>query len=141
MKRIFSILTVILILTAMLHISVANHYCGGDIAASKISLSGELATCGMEGTEDSCPLKLPGESLKSHCCDDVVSVYSFDNTYTPVNSLVPETFRFTTQILAFPVCVAVQKPDLLPLFYTNVSPPGALMSTNVDLSNICVFRI
>lgn len=141
MKKVFSILTVILVLAAMLHISVARHFCAGEIAASKISLSGELATCGMEGSEDSCPFKLPGGHLKSHCCNDVVAVYSFDNTYTPVNSFVSESLRFSNQIFAYHVSVVVQKPDLLQLFYTNVSPPGALMSTNVDLSDICVFRI
>ena len=139
MKKVFSILTVILVLTAMLHISVTRHYCGGEIAASKISLSGKLATCGMEGTEDSCPL--PGDHLKSHCCDDVVSVYSTDNIFTPAYSFLPEAFKINIQLLGLSSVLPFHYPDLITSFYTNVSPPGALMSTNVDLSDICVFRI
>ena len=33
----------------MFHISVATHYCGGQIAASRVTLTGKLASCGMEG--------------------------------------------------------------------------------------------
>jgi hypothetical protein len=140
-KKVFSILALILLLAVMLHISVARHYCGGELAASKISLSGGLASCGMEGTEESCPHDPPGNHLKSNCCDDVVTLYGFDNTYISGNTLVSKSFRFTYQILVLHICGAVQKPDPGTLFYSDVSPPGFLMSTDVDLSDICVFRI
>jgi hypothetical protein len=55
MKKGTSISLVILILTGMLHLTVANHYCGGKIAASKVSSSGQLANCGMEGTDKQVP--------------------------------------------------------------------------------------
>jgi hypothetical protein len=71
MKKVLSISLVLLMLTAMLHLSVATHYCGGKIAASKISLSGELASCGMEGEGKEIPL--PETNLFAHCCDDIVT--------------------------------------------------------------------
>ena len=140
-KKVFSISTVILLLTAMLHISVAKHYCGGELAASKISLSGGLASCGMEDTEDSCPLDAPGDHLKSHCCDDVVTFYSFDNNYTQSQSVVSETYRLTTNVLEIPVIVPVQFSNFRSDVFTDVSPPDFQMYTAVDLTNICVFRI
>jgi hypothetical protein len=39
------------VLTAMLHLTVATHYCG-EVAASRISLSGKLASCGMEVADE-----------------------------------------------------------------------------------------
>ena len=141
MKKAFSILTVFLVLAAMLQITVARHYCGGDLAASKVSLSGKLATCGMEGTEESCPLKLPGRHLKSHCCDDVVTIYFTDNIYTHEFSVLPETNRTNNHVLDLPVSLIAYFLDIKPPFYTDLSPPPFPISTSVDLAEICVFRI
>lgn len=123
----------------MLHISVATHYCGGEVVASKISLSGELASCGMETDE----LSKPGEGLqmKSHCCDDVVTTCSIDNNYTPSYSFLPETYTPGTQVFSFPADLSFNYSALLISLFTDVSPPGYLLSTAVDLSDICVFRI
>jgi len=44
------------VLTAILHLSVATHYCGGKIVASQISLSGKLASCGMEDDKSDSPI-------------------------------------------------------------------------------------
>jgi hypothetical protein len=81
MKKVFSISMAVLVLLSMLHLTVATHYCGGEIAASKISLSGKLASCGMERAEESCPIQ--GNLMKSHCCDDVVTLCRRDRNYTP----------------------------------------------------------
>jgi hypothetical protein len=138
-KKVFSILTVTLVITGMFHISVAWHYCGGKIAASKISLSGKLATCGMEGTKECC--SIPGYHLKTHCCDDIVNVYSVESTYSPSYSVVTD---ITKNVVDIPVERIL--PNRLNNFfsitnYSDHSPPGFPLSTEVDLSDICVFRI
>lgn len=139
MKRVFSISLSLLMLAAMLHLSVATHYCGGKEVASKVSLTGKLAGCGMEGSKKELPLS--GTNFTKHCCDDVVTFCGIDNNYEPLFSFVPESYQCNFQVLALPIGLSVNSnPDLIPL-YTNVSPPGALRSTNVDLSDICVFRI
>lgn len=139
MKKGFSISLVVLMMTAVFHLTVATHYCGGKVAASTVSLSGKLATCGMECSEKELPLS--GTNFTTHCCDDVVTLFGVDSNYTPSFSFVPETIRYNFQVFATPVALSVNSyTDLIPL-YTYVSPPGALMSTNVDLSDICVFRI
>jgi len=130
---------VFLVLAAMLHLTVATHYCGGEVAASKISLSGTLASCGMEVDGVSYPVE--GLQLKSHCCDDVVTTYNIDNNYTPSYSFLPENFNNNLQIFSIPAVLTYNNSRTLSFLFTNVSPPGCLMSTNVDLSDICVFRI
>jgi len=125
----------------MLHISVAKHYCSGEFAASMISLTGGLASCGMEGTEESCPADSPGDHLKSACCDDVVTYYSIDNNYTHRQTVTTEAYRFTTQVLERPVTYAVQIYNCSSHIFTGVSPPSFLSFTAVDLTEICVFRI
>lgn len=139
MKKGVSISLVLLLLTAMLHFTIATHFCGGRVAASKVSLSGKLASCGMECSEKDFPL--PGTHFITHCCDDVVTLFGVDSNYAPSFSFVPETFQNDFQVIAIPVALSVNSyTNLVPL-YTNVSSPDELMSTSVDLSDICVFRI
>lgn len=127
-------------LAAVLHLSVATHYCGGKESAMKVSLSGKLADCGMEGSEKKLPL-LPGTNLTKHCCNDVITFCGTDSNYAPSFSFVPESFQYNFQVFEIPAGLSINScKDLIPS-YTNVSPPGVLMSTNVDLSDICVFRI
>ena len=139
MKKAFSISIVLLMLTAMLHLTFATHYCGGNVAASKVSFSDKLASCGMEGSEKDYPL--PGTRLTTHCCDVVVVFCGIDSNYTPSFSVVPDSYQYNFQIFSIPSENPVYSIEVLKSLYTNVSPPGALMSTNVDLSGICVFRI
>ena len=139
MKKVFSISLVLLMIAAMLHFSVAIHYCGGKDVASKVSLTGELANCGMEDSENELPL--PGTNFANHCCDDVVTFCGIDSNYTPSFSVVPDSYQYNFQVFSIPTGSSVYSIAVLKSLYTNVSPPGALMSTSVDLSDICVFRI
>jgi len=126
-------------IAAMLHISVATHYCGGKEVASKVSLTSKLANCGMEGSDNAEPL--PGLNFDKHCCDDEVTFCGTDNNYVASFNIVPDPCQYNFQILSIPAeLTAGPLTGLIPL-YTNVNPPGVLMSTDVDLSGICVFRI
>ena len=139
MKKVFSISLSILLLTALLHISVAVHYCGGNIVDSRVSLSGKLASCGMEN--EGKELTLPGTYMISHCCDNIVTFCGTDSNYTPSFSFIPETYQYNFQVFAIPLAITYNSPaDLIPS-YTDVSSPGVFRSTSVDLSDICVFRI
>ena len=139
MKKGFSIFLSILMLAAMLHVSVAMHYCSGKEYSTKLSLTGKLAHCNMEDSANEIPLQ--GTNLTKHCCDDVVTFFGIYSNYTPSFSFVPETFQNNFQVFAIPVALSVNSyTGLIPL-YTNVSPPDKLLSTSVDLSDICVFRI
>jgi hypothetical protein len=139
MKKVFSIFFTILTVIAMLHLSIAVHYCGGKFAASKVSLSGRLATCRMENCDNESTSE--GNNLKSDCCNDLIFYYGSDNNYDPSFSFVPEFYQYNTQVFNIPVSLPIISVYSLKTLYTNVNPPGISGSTNVDLSDICVFRI
>lgn len=139
MKKSISISISVLMILGMVHFSVATHYCSEMGVTSKVSLSGKLASCGMEETTESCPVS--GINLTTHCCDDVVSFYGIDSNYTPSFSVVPDFFQFTFQVYSIPVGLPIASTDFVKTLYTSVNPQGVLLSTNVDLSDICVYRI
>ena len=139
MKKIISISLTILMMAGMVHVTVASHYCEKMGTSSKISFSGQLASCGMEGVEESCPVD--GVNLKGHCCDDSVSVYGIDSNFVPSFSVVKDLEHINFHVLNTFTVNLPANTEFLNSSYTNVYPPGVLMSTNVDLSNICVFRI
>jgi hypothetical protein len=139
MKKGISISLSLLMLVAIFHISVATHYCGGKEVAMKVSLSGKLADCGMEDSEKQLPQQ--GTNISNHCCDNTIAFYGADNTYIPTYSFVKESFHYNILVWSVPTeFPAKSRTDNKPL-YSNESPPGALMSTCVDLSVVCVFRI
>jgi hypothetical protein len=139
MKKGISISLSLLMLAAILHLSVATHYCGGKEVAAKISLTGKLADCGMERTAEK--THQGGTCFTRHCCDNSLVSCNIDSYYTPAFSAIPDFFQYNFQLLAIPTDICVNShADLIP-FYTNVSPPWIMKSTDVDLSDICVFRI
>ena len=139
MKKVLSISLSLLMIIGIVHFSVANHYCDELGSTSKVSFTGKPASCGMEETEDSCPVN--GINLTSHCCDDVVVFYGINTNFTPSFSFVPELYQHNFQVFNTPNELPVVNSAALTSFNTNVYPPGVLLSTNVDLTDICVFRI
>lgn len=126
-------------LTAFLQFSVATHYCGGIAIGSIVSLTGKLADCSMETSEKGLPLS--GTYFTNHCCDNVVIVCGVDNNYAPSYFYGSESFQYNFQVLAVPAALPANSFIGLKPLYPNVSPPDGLLSTDVDLSDICVFRI
>lgn len=139
MKKVISIPLTILVLAAMLHLSVATHFCGGNIAASRISLSGKLASCGMEDNDKDVPVS--GSYLASHCCDNVLVYYGINSVYFPSFSFVPESYQHNFQVYNFLSDLTINTLVSIKSIYTSVSPPDGPVSNSVDLSCICVFRI
>ena len=139
MKKIVSISLIFLMLTAMIRFSVATHYCHGVVAASKISLSGSLASCGMEN--DNNESNSTGDNVKSLCCDDIVTYISIDNNYTPSSPFVQVVHNYDIQFLNITHSTDVLTSEPTKSIYTNGSPPWLWISTSVDLADICIFRI
>jgi len=137
-KKGISILFAAVMMAAMFHFSVATHYCGGHIAASKVSLTGKLASCGMEDPQNELP---PGHYFSKHCCEDVVTSCSTDNNYIPSVFNIPAVCDFNFSVSGLQSESTISLTGVFNLQYSGISPPGALMSTNVDLSDICVYRI
>lgn len=139
MKKVISISLTFLMLIALLHFSIATHYCGGMVAASKISLSGKLATCGMEVAEKDSPKT--GSHFNKHCCDNGLVFCGIISNYFPSFSSVPESYQTYLQVFSAPVDISIISSGYLKSIHTNISPPGIFISNSVDLSGICILRI
>jgi hypothetical protein len=138
-KKGISILMVFLVLTSMFHLTIATHYCCGKVIASKISVTGKLATCGMEAIEEG---NLETNTLiRKHCCEDVVTSYNIDNNYSPSNLFLTGIENFNINNLFIVDDFSFVLNTHSSLLFTDISPPGWLMYTDVDLSDICVLRI
>jgi len=121
-----------------MHFTVATHYCGNS-AIQKLSVSGELATCGMEGTVDNCssPVKLNG----ANCCKDRVAALVVDPNYSTSFAQLKRFSQHLLQVCQLPVDLLNKPQPALLLICTNASPPGNILVSAVSLPTICVFRI
>jgi hypothetical protein len=138
MKKGFSIAMIFLTLTAILQLTVATHYCGGEIAGSKISFSGKVASCGMEDDKNS--LLSTDTFLTTHCCHDVIHFYNITANYFPSISVVADTFQQSSPHFNISDRASFCSSLLLQT-NSNKSPPGELGYRSVNLSEICILRI
>jgi len=139
MKGILSISFVFLILLSGMRFTIATHYCCGKIAASKVSVSGELATCGMEGSEVQRPVQ--GKYINPHCCANNILVLAVDKNYNPSSFEFKAFTRQIVQVFQIPDDFLIHLLNAVKIVYTNGSPPGILLVSAVSLPDICVFRI
>lgn len=139
MKKFLTILLTLLFSSAMLHLTVALHYCGGKISDTKISVTGKMASCGMHHEMD---LSLV-TSVSSGCCDDETMIYSVDNDYAPsalksIKTLQNGSVQFYTGLNSL--------NNLNPIFntslnYSDTGPPVFSCPGSVSLAWICTYRI
>lgn len=138
MQKVFSILFAVLILVSGIHLSLATHFCEGQLAAVKWSLSGEKATCGMEQPQATASAH---EGLIPGCCHNVVSYFIVDQNYTTSSFQIKHVTRNVVHVFAVPVCSLLKLKVFSVFSFTNVSPPGQTNGNAVSLPGICVFRI
>ena len=139
MKKFFAIPLAVLILISAMHVTIATHFCGGEIAATTLSLSGKTASCGMTHELKSGTSALA--SISSNCCRNEITVYSVDNNYAPAAFHFKEITRNIIHEYAFPEGFTIHanyQPFTRP---ANVSPPGNSLASAVSMADICVFRI
>lgn len=139
MKKILSISVALLMLLSGLQLTVSRHYCGGELADSKVSLSGHVASCGMEGETDECTQ--PGNHVESSCCNNQVSVYTVDHNFAPSFTSFKSFEQPVLQVFILPEVQNFNAFIAYNHFYTDVSPPINLLVNDVNLSDIGVFRI
>jgi hypothetical protein len=138
MKKLFSISFALLILLSGMHLSIATHLCGNEVAAVKWSFSGKEATCGMETSDNTCP---ENKTLASNCCHNEISQYTVDANYVPSFVHGKEVKNTLLQVFFIPVSFASASFVSPYSICANVSPPGPLIASHVSLADICVFRI
>jgi len=139
MKKLLSISIAFIMLISGLQLTVSRHYCGGELADSKVSVWGHVASCGMETATDDCTQ--PGNHVKSSCCNNKVSVYEVDHNYSPSFTEFKAFAQTVLQVFVIPENITFHSLTSFSNLYTDVSPPGFLPANAVSLPKICVFRI
>ena len=139
MKKFLSISLAFIMLLSGLQLTISMHYCGGELAQSKVSLTGHVASCGMETATDDCTQ--PGNHVKSSCCNNKVSVYEVDHNYSPSFTEFKAFAQTVLQVFVIPENITFHSLTSFSNLYTDVSPPGFLPANSVSLPKICVFRI
>ncbi len=139
MKKLLHILIALLLLVSGAQLTISMHYCGGQLADSKVSVLGNIATCGMEAKTDMCTH--PGKHIEKHCCDDQISTYSVDHNYSPSFFEFKAFTQNVLQVFILPASVTSYSFIAINNFYTDVSPPVNQLVNDVNLPDISVFRI
>ena len=138
MKSIISIPLIILILFTGISVKFATHYCGGYVAATKVSLTGELATCGMESKPD---YNTQQETFDKHCCDDIISAYSICNNYFASSYNFDNPRRQVINMIAVPAGYLNNQEKFTITSNNDFRPPGTNHPNSVDRPVLCIFRI
>jgi hypothetical protein len=137
MKKVLTILFAAFILVSGMQVSIDHHYCGGSLAGTRISVTGKLASCGMEESGSSCP---DHPVIDKKCCEDQLSFYSISGNYYPeyFKLIYPTSERGTIYLHTGNVISdSSYNPDLI----NRVFPPGDSFKPRLTQSGICVFRI
>ena len=122
-----------------LQLTISMHYCGGELAQSKVSLTGHVASCGMETATDNCTHASTIE--ESSCCKNKVSVYEVDDNYAPSFTEFKAFAQTVLQVFVIPENITFHSLTSASNLYTDASPPDFLPANAVSLPKICVFRI
>ena len=139
MKKLFSISIALIMLLSGMQLTISRHYCGGELADSKVSLVGQLANCGMETATDECTQ--PGNHVKTSCCNNQVSFYVVDHNYSPSFSEFNSFAQNILQVFIVPERIDFHSFTAINLSSTDTSPPGNFLVHAVSLPKICVFLI
>jgi hypothetical protein len=139
MKKLLSILLGFIVLLSGMNLSIATHFCDGEIAATRVSFSGKKATCGMRS--DAAVIPASGTSMARHCCDDKMAVYAVDKNYSPSYKLDNKIVQNVFHHFFLPGILVLHCYSYSFLDRTNISPPDNYTVSAVHLADICVFRI
>jgi hypothetical protein len=138
MKKLISILFATLILLSGMHLSIATHWCGGEVSQVKFSFAHENATCGMCGEDESTPLT--GVSTEG-CCKDVKFFFVVDSNFSPSIFHINQPTNLLLQVFEVPKTIGILPNHTNSFSNTNVRPLGNYIVGAVSLPDICVFRI
>ena len=129
----------VLILFSGININIASHYCGGRLAATKVSLIGEAATCGME---EHPVADTPYGSITKHCCDNVLTSISMGLNYVPsANISLSDNGPVLNHLYIAPVDVYKSQEKILSYLIDIKRPPGLFNPNDVEQPSICIFQI
>jgi len=138
MRFVLSIPLLFLISFSGISVKFATHYCGGRVAATKISLSGELTTCGMESQEHNNSYQ---DAFNNHCCEDVTSSYTLSSNYLPSYFNIEESVQKDISLFSVPEKFLSIQYNIFINSTRNIKPPGIIYHNNPDRPVLCIFLI
>ncbi len=137
MRKILSILFVLLIILSGMHFSLAIHLCEGKLFGSKFSFSGDHVSCGMESKSEHSG---KGYYLSSECCDDQTISFTVEQEFTPSPILINDVNTHELPVF-LPECLACSYQKL----FKSPLAVGSLCLADpvyeLQQEDICVFRI
>ena len=138
MKKIFSIAVTTIILISGMHLAVAKHYCQGELAAMRITLIGENATCGMEESTAFDSHVIDGFSAK--CCSNESTPMGVDQNYDSFHQEF-NTLRSLSLFTYVPseLVFSIQNSSIYN--FKSIIPPDNVLAGPKGPADICVFRI
>ena len=83
MKRIISIFLALLILTSSFNLTLAMHYCGGEISEYAVQIGEVDLSCGMEKKKDCTSPFVEMLSKTEGCCDNSSFTVDIDDDFSP----------------------------------------------------------
>jgi len=137
MKKVLTILITTILLASGMQVTIDRHFCGGSLAGTRISITGKLASCGMEKPESSFP---DHPVYNKKCCEDHISYFSISSNYYPeyYKLTYHSSERGSIHLLTGNIISDNSyNPDLINWAF----PPGDYFKLRLTQSEICVFRI
>jgi len=138
MKTILSIPLIILILFTGVSVKFATHYCGGNVSSTKISLTGEFATCGMKTDFEHHSQQ---QTITHNCCDNTLSAYSICNTYFSSTYDAVFNGQAANDNILNPIDYILDNKIIINITNNQSKPPGSFNPNSVDRPVLCIFRI
>lgn len=138
MKNILTILLAFSILSSGMHLSLAKHFCGGELAEVKISFSDKALSCGMEAGSNSCGAH---EKSASDCCRNEITKLSVDDFYGASSLQIKEVTQPVVTLFFLPLIQSLYSFQSEVQAFADVGHPADCIIQEVSLPKICVFRI
>ncbi len=102
MRKVLSILLLLVFLLGTANLSVIRHFCGGRVAEVKLSILGD-ASCGMDTDKGACASNdfcASGTGIsKKPCCENELSQISITDDYKPASN--KELTNLQSLVIAF----------------------------------------
>lgn len=138
MKNILTIVLASFILISGMHLSIARHICGGELAEVKVSFSDAVAACGMEKDVNTCATS---EEATSNCCRNEITRLSVDDYFGASPMQLKEVTQPVVVLFFLPLIQSLYSVEPEVQAFADVGTQANIVVHEVCLPKICVFRI
>lgn len=138
MKNILTIVLASFILISGMHLSIARHICGGELAEVKVSFSDAVAACGMESDANTCATH---EKATSNCCRNEITRLSVDDYFGASPMQLKDVTQPVMVLFFLPIIQSLYSVESDVQAFADVGTQTNIVVHEVNLPKICVFRI